>query len=388
MRVVHVINSLTGSGGAEHGLVREIVRLSGDVEQKVVMLHEPATLVPVVEEAGAEVESLGLDPAQSGWNWIVGAQRLRGLLEAAEPDVVHSSLASANVVAQLATRGSNVPVLSTFTLSGDVSLMRSYQPGADSLKASLFRGVSGLSARQGHIWFRALTEDAARTNAAALKVDPSRVIVIPRGVPLTQFDQEPPSREDLGLPEGIPVLLNVGRQTAQKGHARLIDAFKEFRHHRPAHLVILGRTGDGTPALSHAIERSGVEHSITVIPYTESVAAYYKRADLFVFTSLMEGLGTAVIEAMAAGLPVLAFDIPPVHEVTDGGRVAELVPVGDTAALLESMNRLIDSENLRREMAVAARELVETRFDIDLVAERLKDALFRLASGCSVLAQG
>lgn len=379
MRVVHVINSLTGSGGAENGLVREIVRLDDGLQQQVIMLHEPATLGPVVEEAGIEVSSLDLNPSQSGWNWTIGAFRLKRILDTVEPDVVHSSLASANLVTQLATRRSRIPVLSTFTLSGDVSLMRSHQPGADSLRAAAFRAVSRSAARQDHVWFRALTRDAAQTNSAALGIDGARVEVIPRGVPLEDFDAQSHSGNDLGMPTGVPVLLNVGRQTAQKGHEHLIEVFEALRRERAAHLVILGREGDGTPALNRAIARSGLRDSITVVTYTDVVPAYCRQADVFVFPSLMEGLGTAVIEAMAAHLPVVAFDIPPVREVTDDGRVAELVPVGDTAGMVSAIKRLLDSEEHRRAMTREARRWVEDEFTIEQVTDRLGAALHRIA---------
>jgi glycosyltransferase involved in cell wall biosynthesis len=93
----------------------------------------------------------------------------------------------------------------------------------------------------------------------------------------------------------------------------------------------------------------------------------------------MEGLGTAVIEAMAAHLPVVAFDIPPVREITDDGRVATLVPVGDTAGMVDAIERLLDSEQQRREMAREARQWVEHQFTIEQVTERLRVALHRVA---------
>ncbi len=246
--------------------------------------------------------------------------RLGRQLERFSPDVVHTSLASANLIGQIAARRSSVPVLSTFTLSGDPALMRRYQPGADSRRARLIRRIERLAARGGHVWFRALTADAKETNVRAAGLDPDRVTVIPRGVPIPDPSIPAPRREELGLPEDGAVVLNVGRQTAQKGHVDLVSAFASVRANIPVHLVILGREGDGTRALREAILREEMTDHVTVVPYSSRPYDYYRTADVFAFPSLMEGLGTAVLEAMACAIPVVAYDIPPVREITSGGR--------------------------------------------------------------------
>lgn len=382
--MLHVINSLSGSGGAEQGLAREISRLDDEFEQEVVTLYDGGELKPVVESAGARVHSLGLDPQQSGWNWVVGAERLRRRLRLNSPQIVHSSLASANLVSQLATWRLDIPLLSTFTLSGDVSLMRSFQPGADTWKASLFRAASGYASRLDHVWFRAITRDAATTNARAMGIDETRIVVIPRGVSMSDDGQTGATealRADLGLPTDRAILLNVGRQTAQKGQVYLIQAFQAVRQRRPAHLVILGREGDGTEALYEAINQASLGSDVTVIPYTDRVRDFCQAADVFVFPSLMEGLGTAVLEAMAEGLPVVGFDIPPVAEITDGGRVAILVDRGDTAQLSAAINQVLEDPAVRSRLSREAEEWTRAQFSIASVSARLGDVLRELAEG-------
>lgn len=379
MRVLHVINSLSASGGAENGLVREIVRFSSDVEQIVVRLFGSDRLDTAVRQAGIQSLSLNLDSDSSGWNWPAGVIRLDGTIRRLRPDILHSSLASANLVAQLAALRHGLPVLSTFTLSGDPQLMRSYQPGAHLRRAEIMRRIERMSSRMGHVWFRALTEDAKTTNCETAGLDPDRVVVIPRGVPLPDLSEPRPTRAMLGLPEQKTLILNVGRQTAQKGQTQLVEAFARLRQRKEAHLVILGREGDETGALNQAIAATGVGESVTVIPYTDSPYDYYQAADVFVFTSLMEGLGTAVLEAMANGLPVVAYDIAPVREITDGSRLAAMVPVGDVAALTERVEQLVDDPQAAHEVALAARENVAAHYSIDVVARRLQSHLRALS---------
>lgn len=384
MKVLHVIDSLSGSGGAENGLVREITRFKGEVRQLVATLYGYGELLSHLDAFGIQTVCLDLSSSNSGWNWPAGARRLRAVIRDFQPHVVQSSLASGNLVAQLAARNSRVPVLSTLTLSGDPALMRRYQPGAASRRAGALRRVGGVSARQDHVWFRALTLDAKKTSCAAADIDEARVAVIPRGIPMPDLRRPPASRTELGLPESVPVILNVGRQSAQKGHPHLVRSFALLRRRGPAHLVILGREGDGSGALRSAISAHGLENDVTIIAYTNRVIDYCRQANVFAFTSLMEGLGTAVIEAMGAGLPVVAFDIPPVREVTDGGRVATLVEVGNELAMAEALSAAIGDEAPEaRRRAEEARRWVEKSYSIDSVANRVETRLQELAASAT-----
>lgn len=378
MRVLHVINSLSGSGGAEQGMVREITRLGSDTEQMLIRLYAPDQLEPEVSSAGIQSIGLGLDSGNSGWNWPAGASRLDRHVAAFQPDVIQTSLAAANLIGQISGRRAQVPVLSTFTLSGDPALMRRYQPGAGLVRAQALRRIEWWSARRDHVWFRALTEDARRTNSEVAGIDPARVSVIPRGVPIPDLETPTPSRAELDLPEG-PVVLNVGRQTAQKGHEDLVRAFAAVRARRPAHLVILGREGDGSAALLATIGELDLGDSVTVLPFTERPFDYYRVADVFAFSSHMEGLGTAVLEAMAAGLPVVAYDIPPVREVAGDPTLATLVPLGDAAALASEIESVIDAPGPALERARRARDAVVATHSLEGVVARLEELLHQVA---------
>jgi len=370
-----VINSLGGSGGAEHGLVREVTRFSGDTEQRVVRLFEKDHLDDRLTSAGIEVIGLDLTGGRAGWNWPYAARRIGGIIKTYRPDVIHSSLFTSNLVAQMAARRAGTPVISTFTLSGDVELLRSYQPGAQSWRAATLRRLAARTARHPSIHFRALTHDALVTNCMLLGIPPSRATVIPRGVELDLLPTERKSHQDLGLPSSEFLLVNVGRQTAQKGHLSLLDAFEIVRTHVDAHLAIVGREGDSTERLHAEIEVRGLDPHVTLVGYTRDVHQYMAHADVFVFTSFMEGLGTAVLEAMAMALPVVAYDIPPVREVTDHGRVAQLVELGDSQSFAQTVLEVLSGG-----VDVSGQlEWVEQHFAIDSIAARVESLLGQVA---------
>lgn len=378
VRVLSVIDSVSGSGGAEQGLVREATHFSSAVTSRVVRLFTAGGLEDRLEAAGIPTETLGMDARRAGRTWPLAVRRLGPTLKDFAPDVVQTSLFTGNLVGQIAARRAGVPVLSNLVLSGDPGLLRAYQPGADSLRAEVLRRIGGLAARSDLVWFRALTADALETNAALLGVDPARGTVIPRGVPMPPAGWEPLPRAELGLPEDVPLLVNVGRQTAQKGQWHLVDVLEAVRETVPAHLVVLGREAEKTAELRGLIaDRDLVDH-VTIVSYTPHVADVLAHASVFVFPSHMEGLGTAVLEAMAAGVPVVAFDIPPVSEATDAGRHARLVPVGDVAAMIDEVRWALDEG---RDLGVAGREWVEQTFSIDAVARRVETLLTAVASG-------
>jgi glycosyltransferase involved in cell wall biosynthesis len=376
MKVLHVIDSLAGSGGAEQGMVREVTRFSEGTEQLVVTLYDRMELAEQLQEHGIRVEVIGLKEGSGSRTWPKAVAALRRIARESRPDVIQTSLFLGNLVGQMTGRSLRIPVVSNLVLSGDLELLRTYQPGASTLRARLLRAVAGWAARSDFVRFRALTEEVKATNSELLGVDPTLMTVIPRGVPRPP-ETTLPSLADLALPPG-PLAVNVGRLAAQKGQVLLLEAFATALEKVPeAHLAIVGREGDSSADVAAAIDRLGLSGSVTLVGHTTRVVDYLGNAHVFAFSSLMEGLGTAVLEAMAVGVPVVAFDIPPVREATVGGRFGTLVPVGDVVALASAMSGFLAAE---RRVDVEAREWVRERHDLRRIASEVEQLLTEAAT--------
>ncbi len=135
----------------------------------------------------------------------------------------------------------------------------------------------------------------------------------------------------------VPVLLGVGRLTAQKDFPNLLRAVALVRQQQPVRLIILGE-GDERPALEALIGQLGLQDAVKLAGYTSNPYAYMARADLFVLSSESEGLPGVLIEAMACGTPVVATDCEAgPREVLADGQYGPLVPVGDSVALAQAM---------------------------------------------------
>jgi glycosyltransferase involved in cell wall biosynthesis len=335
------------------------------------LLYDRPELAGEVEAAGIPLTVIGLAEGTGSRTWPRALGPVRRIAREFRPDVIQTSLFLGNMVGQIVGRSLGVPLVSNLVLSGEVALLRAYQPGAASRRAGLLRTVAGMAARGKQVWFRALTEEVKTTNATLLGVDPDRITVIPRGVPVPDVRGHP-SAADLGLPEG-PLVVNVGRHAAQKGQVHLLEAFKQVLDTVPeAHLVIVGREGPATGDVTEAIQRLEIGGSVTLAGHSERVTDYLALAHVFAFPSVMEGLGTAVVEAMSCGVPVVAFDIPPVREATGDGAHATLVPVGDVAALGDGLIPYLQGD---RVIDVEGRDWARRRHDPGRIAAQVEELL-------------
>jgi glycosyltransferase involved in cell wall biosynthesis len=166
------------------------------------------------------------------------------------------------------------------------------------------------------------------------------------------------AREPLGHPwfavGEAPVILGVGRLHPQKDFATLLRAFAALRSRRAARLVIIG-AGLGSEyavALQALATELGVAGDVELPGFAHNPLAFMSRAAVLALSSRYEGLGNALIEALACGTPVVSTDCPSgPREILDDGRFGALVPVGDVAALAGAIEQVLDhppaAESLR-----------------------------------------
>jgi glycosyltransferase involved in cell wall biosynthesis len=378
MRVLHVIDSLAGTGGAENRMVEEVVALGDRFEQRLIRLFARDDLQPALESAGIEVTALGFDASKAARTWPLAARRLRSLMVEWRPDVVQTALAAGNLAGQLAARPLGVPVLSTFNRTGDLALQQQLLPAQRTWKARIMRTVARRAARQGDVHFRALNAHTQETNCRLLGISVDRATVIPRGIAVDRSALVT-DRSELGLPDGGPLFVNVGRMTPEKAQHILVEAFAVARARHPgARLVIVGPPDAAEPDVKAAIARHGLVDDVLLLGYRRDARSITAAADVFVSSSLSEGMPGAVLEALVLGTPVAGFDIPPLMEVSDGGRHAHLARTGSSDDLARAMVDTYLSPS-RAEDAAAAQTWAR-RFDLATVAAELGDLLEARAS--------
>jgi len=158
-----------------------------------------------------------------------------------------------------------------------------------------------------------------------------------------------------------PLLIAVGRLVKLKGFDLLIQSVAQLSV--PAKLAIIGN-GEERAALESLVGELGLTDRVVLLGFQENPWKYMARADLFVLSSLTEGMPNVIGEAMALGLPVVATDCSPgVREYLDDGRAGLLVPPGDPRALARGIEQLLSDAPLRQELARRGRERI-VQFDL------------------------
>lgn len=169
----------------------------------------------------------------------------------------------------------------------------------------------------------------------------------------------PPARKDLGVAEGVPVLLFVGRLMEVKGVWESIAALPEVLARTPCHLVLAGE-GAAAEELKRRTAEAGLGSHVTLTGYLEGDAlrAAYATADVFVLPSRSEGFPFSILEAMEAGLPVVTTRIRGMADHLREGVNALMIPPRDVGALADALKRILGDAELRARMGRANRDKV------------------------------
>lgn len=185
--------------------------------------------------------------------------------------------------------------------------------------------------------------------------------IIANGVPPSQGDRSKLRRE-LQVSDGELLIVAVGNCYYNKAHSVLLEALALLPPSLPWRLAIAGRPEEATPVLEGLIRRHGWEQRIALLGGRADVPDVLAAADLFAMPSLSEGLPMALLEAMSAGLPVVATNVGGIPEAVQDGREGLLVPASDPAGLSAALRRLLTDEDERRRFAAAAQAKADLVF--------------------------
>lgn len=358
MDVCHLVNAL--SLGGSKTLLLNIIRETGDdVSHTVCYLERDSTLASEFEDAGARVvhfdAAFKFDP-RALWRMWQFFRRERF-------DVLHAHLLQSQILARLARVVGDIDVL----LSTHHNVPDDYHPLTHFLE-----GVT-----------RPLDDKTVAVSDGvreALVNDPyfgaREWHTIYNGIDIETFRREVDAAEPAA--EGDPVYLNVGRYVPAKAQVDLVTAMETVLETCPdAELYIVG-SGELEADLEGDVASRGLTDSIHVTGAVPDVHEYYAMADAFVMSSEWEGLPLVLIEAMAAGLPVVATDIPGVGEIVADNETGQFVPPGDPEALAEAMLALRSADR-RDTLGQRGYERVRDEFDVTDTAKQY-ERLYRDAS--------
>ena len=307
---------------------------------------------------------------------IVALWQLLQFFRRTQIDIAHSTTPKAGLLTAVAALLAGVPIrLHTFTGQPWVNMtgpMRWFARASDRLIARLNTRCYTDSASQRQF----LIEQGvvAATRLFVIGAGSLAGVNLDRFNPARFSEQQRLALKDkLGIPHAVPVLLFVGRITADKGVRELLAAFRELKSARnTAHLIFVGHfdseIGGGAGLARRDIEGIADVH---IAGFTECPEAYMAIADILCLPSYREGFGTVVIEAAAMGVPTVGSDIYGLSDAVENGVTGMLVPPRDAAALAAALSALLADEDRRRLMGRAARRRAEQLFDAKQVNGKL-----------------
>lgn len=358
LKVIHVIGG-GEFGGAEQHILELLARFpAGEIDPKVIAFYD-ARFAQTLRERGVKVHV------------VKGIRRfdlrlltaLKRLFLAERPHIIHTHGVKANFFGRLAARWSGFPRLVTTVHS---VLRYDYpHPVAYTLASWMDRSTRRFSLR-----FIAIS-GAVRDYLLREGVPPERIRLVHHGIDASRF-YRPEAREEVRTQWGLGgehfAVGMVGRLVKVKGAEVFVDAAAALaRRHDDARFVLVG-DGPERAAIEEHIRRLGLEDRFVLAGFRQDIPECLAALDCFVSASFFEGLGLSVLEAMAAGVPVVATAVGGVLDFLSDGENGLLVPAGDPERLAGALAAMIEDPALRCRLVARARADVVEKFSFDRMA--------------------
>jgi glycosyltransferase involved in cell wall biosynthesis len=358
VRVLHVIEAVE-AGVVRH--VRDVVR-HVDAEHLVALPSERIggfTDTPAMEamaDAGAELHTVPMRRSPVAGRNVIAVTRVRRLIRARRPDVVHGHASIGGVAARLAAAGTGTPRV--YTPNGILT-----SRGALAIERRLRR----LTDR-----FIAVSPTEAELAARLRIAEPDRIVVVPNGIELD--DPGPPTadlRKELGAHPDAPVVGTVTRLAPQKAPEVFVRACALVAADVPDARFVLVGDGPLAATVDAEIERSGLGDRLLHLRGLHGAATVMAQLDVFALASRYEGGPYTPLEAMRAGTPVVLTDVIGTRDTVEDGRSGLLVPPDDPADLARGVIRVLRDPKLARTLAEGGRERVAARFDVRAMTDQI-----------------
>ena len=357
LRVLHVDSERTWRGGE-----RQVLFL---LRRQRAAGNEPHLAAPAESAIFAKASAEGIPthpvPMRGTWD-LASAFALADLHRRLRPDLVHWHAARAHALGAIAHRLAPLPA-TILSRRVDFPVRRSL--GSRLLWAQPIDAIAAIS-------------EGVRDALARSGVDPARVTVVRSGIDFTPYEapvHRAELRATLGMGPDEIIAFQAAALAPHKSQTDLLRAAAVACRREPRLRVWIAGDGPLRDELEREHRSLGLGTAVRFLGFREDVVSLLQAADLFVVSSYLEGMGTATLDAMAAGLPVVATRVGGIPEIVADGETGILVSARDPAALADAMVRLSAEGDLRRRFGEAGRAKARD-FSADRTAEET-DRLYR-----------
>lgn len=380
LRVIQMIPDLR-VGGAE----RVAVTLANGLAERG---HEVMLLavkgggdqeIHVRQDLGVDLRILGIkrDSIKRPFKFMKSMKHLRGsicdIFEEFKPDVINTHIPEDDLVASECVKrtgiGVHVPLVQSL-------MFHIHRDGLDFRTRMRLKLMRKMFYRSGVTL--AVSSGVAKQITSLTGLPADRMEVLHNVTDIRAYADLPTkeeARKNLGLDPARPVVAGLGRLHPAKNFPMFVRASKAILEKHPdVQFMIIGE-GDQRPLIESAMKESGVGDSWTLLGQRNDVPKCLAAADIFVQSSDYEGFPVAVVEAMAAGLQIVATDVASLGEVVQDGTHALLIEAGAQDDLSARVNDLLDQPEKGEALAAAAKDLAWSYYNIDAYIQRAEGFL-------------
>lgn len=373
IKVLHLIPTLS-SGGAERQLVNLVSGTSDKIVNHVVCVISKAEFfAPIIRQAGHKVIELKISAKHP---FLRAATKFRQIIREEKPDIIHSWLYDANISARLAKLLDRKTPLITSLQLPDYEPKFARIAGWNLQKVRVLKAIDKFTALIAQPYFVPCSHFVKNSYQKNYGIDERKTEVIYNSVnsDLLSVSEDDLKKlhEEFAFPSDAFVFLNVGRLDPQKNHKVMFEAFRHVLAEIPNSFLLLA--GVGTTAtendLKNLTEDLQISDKVYFLGRRNDVDALLEFADVFIFPSMFEGLGVALIEAMFKSLPCIVSRIEIFEEVITDGETGLMVEPTSPFELKDAMIKLYQDAELRRSLGEKGFQVAKAKFNVTATARQ------------------
>ena len=382
IRILYPITSLL-PGGVQAYLVNLVTGLDRERFDPVVAYGLEGAPLYELKAAGVRVVKIaGLKKSISPMDDLRALINIIKLIKAENPMIIHTNMSKANLIGRLAGTICRTPLI-IMTAHGWANFLRYYYKSL--LKRIIQRGVEKALVPLGDHYI--LVSYADRERLLKLNIlPPDRITVIRNGIDFRIFRnnlENSEKKQELGLSPDLPMIVMVGNLFASKAPLDYFRAAKiVLENWGPSNFILVG-DGKLRPRVEEMIDGFSIRENCRVLGYRSDVPEILSAADLFLLPTLREGLSISLLEAMAAGLPIVTTDIAENRELLKEEKNGCLVPPHRPDLLAEGIMKVLNDPDMATGMGERNRKLVEDEFGVRKMVEKTQQLYLKLLDSAS-----
>lgn len=365
IRIAYIIDNL-GKGGTQTALIHLIQQLSQkNYQQQIYCLNNLVHQYnrKALLECGVEIKIVGKLQLVTG----LGLMRILYDCIHWKPTILFTVLFYSDIIGRLTAKMTHCPIIISSIRARNI-YKNQFQLYLDRLTAC---------------WADKIIFNTRQAIPFAMKnegIQQEQIIYIPNGVNVSLFTKNNTNyskkRKELGISENSPVISSIGRLNPQKGFPYLLQAFQIVQTQFPHSILLIIGAGPLLKTLESLVEKMNLSDNVKFLGERTDIPELLSCTDIYVQSSLFEGMPNAVMEAMATGKSVVATSVDGTLELIEEGKTGWLVEPENSEALAEKICYVLNDLEMAEKVGTAAAERMTKEFSIEKMAQSY-DNLFR-----------